>query len=125
MTLPVCRGLKIKKKSEEFFCQPPPLHTGYVSCPLSLSVFEKITVRGECHDIRTCCIFGRKSCHPIDAMATFYFSLRAKSFHPSIVAGIHQASARFQKLLPDVKTFTNDKVSCHPMAIYIKSSRNF
>jgi len=39
--------------------------------------------------------------------------LRAKSFHPSIVAGIHQASARFQKLLPDVKTFTNDKVSSY------------
>ena len=44
------------------------------------------------------------------------FSLRAKSFHPSIVAGIHQASSRFQKLLPDVKTFTNDKVCSHPKA---------
>ena len=36
-------------------------------------------------------------------------SLRAKSYHPSIVYGISQASARFNKLLPDVKAYTNDK----------------
>ena len=57
----------------------------------------------------------RLTCH-----SNIFFSLRAKSFHPSIVAGIHQASARFQKLLPDVKTFTNDKVSCHPMSIHLQ-----
>ena len=54
------------------------------------------------------------------------FSLRAKSFHPSIVAGIHQASARFQKLLPDVKTFTNDKVSSRSTFVTYKNPfRNF
>ena len=37
-------------------------------------------------------------------------SLRAKSYHPTIICGIKQASKRLAKLLPDVKAFTSDKL---------------